>query len=52
MSKIEMDKDKIVSTVEGNGQKSTVTTTASTITLNASKITLGGLVIFNAISKI
>lgn len=51
MSKSEMTEDKIVSTVERNGQKSTITATASTITLDASKITLGGLVIFNAISK-
>lgn len=42
MSKIEMTEDKIISTVEGNGQKSTVTTTASTITIKASKITLVG----------
>lgn len=46
-----MDEGKIVSTVEENGQKSTVTTTSSTITMDASKITLDGLVIFNAISK-
>lgn len=42
MSKIEMTEDKIISTVEGNGQKSTITTTASTITVEASKIMLVG----------
>lgn len=42
MSKIEVTEDKIISTVEGNGYKSEVITTASTITIKASKITLVG----------
>lgn len=42
MSTIEMTEGKIIITVVGNGQKSTVTTTASTITMEASKITLVG----------
>lgn len=42
MSTIEMTEGKIVITVVGNGQKSTVTTTASTINIEASKITLVG----------
>ncbi|WP_312506948.1 hypothetical protein [Lysinibacillus sp.] len=42
MSTIEMTEGKIICTVEGNGRKSTVTTTASTITVEASKIMLVG----------
>lgn len=42
MSKIEMTEDKVICTVENNGRKSEVTTTASAITMEASKITLVG----------
>lgn len=42
MSTIEMEEGEIVNKIEGNGQKSTVNTTAAAITIEASKITLVG----------
>ncbi|MDC6267715.1 hypothetical protein [Lysinibacillus fusiformis] len=42
MSKIEMTEDKVICTVKGNEQESTVTTAASVITIIASKVILSG----------
>ena len=42
MSTIEMSEDKMVCTVEGNGEKSVVTISASVITLETSKVNLEG----------